>query len=192
MKWLGSDGEWFALSSTEKRKLLKKRMKTEIDPLLRSWGYENPPKHSPGVYAADRPFTWCRRRGEHDDEISMWWRPGRDDTWFAVSFFTTELERLNYDRAPRQHDGPFRDSGSVVASRSRRPWWFGGDEIEWVFNDTRPVDRTIELLRRRLEEVHTYLVTGRRTENIVLPDTPRRLPREEFVTPKTAPAPTSW
>jgi hypothetical protein len=190
MKWVG--GGWHELAFAQRRRAAKAKVKTQIEPLLREWGFKRSPKGVSTVFWTEDPDVWWRKRGPYEDLLAFQQHSQKSpETLCSVLFDTTQLERRCYGGAAAP---PGRYPCLVVLTRrARRLPWFGEDEMEGGFSLRRPVDVTVDLLRQRLEEMNNYLETGRRTENLLLEETPPQLPRSEFVTAKVhAPDHPNW
>jgi hypothetical protein len=143
-----------------KRVRLAAAVREVIGPVLREWGFENPPKGSPDWFNASRPNTWVRQRDGFTDEIYFRWDKNGYAT-FAMSMLTTQVERLM--------------PGATVPLITRfydieiAAWYIPGLGTlgygAWI-GYGRSIRHSVRLALKRLKQANRYLLTGKRSINV--------------------------
>lgn len=151
-----------------RRPILAKELRKAVAPVMKGWGFSNPPKGSPDWYHATRPNTWVRTRNGFTDEIYIEWP--RSGPFFSISMRTDQIERM---RSPNVGPVPRLTDIDVLASRLQIFVDFM-DFKETLFGGPGPIERSIRLALVRLDEANHYLLTGEASKHIVLAGGDRR------------------
>jgi hypothetical protein len=145
------------------RTLLVAALRETVNPVLKSWGFANPPKDTPERLPTTRLQAWRRVREGFRDEIYFSWAQRDPKFWIEVK--TDQAGRM----AGAVHRGlvVHRLSFDLV---SMRPLWGLIDIPITSFGDRLYRPDSVSLALRRLRNFNHYLVSGD-----VLERSPQRL-----------------
>jgi hypothetical protein len=137
---------------------LAAEMRKSIRPMMKAWGFDQPPKGSPDWFGSSRLNTWVRERDGFTDEIYFLWDK-YGDARYAMGMITDQVERM---LAPGQTiataAGPIHD----IDILDRRLRLFGGLidlKFEWS-SGRRFLRDEIAHAIGRLKEANHFLLTG--------------------------------
>ena len=141
---------------------LASEMRKSIRPLMKSWGFDNPPKGSPDWFLSTRLNSWVRERDGYTDEIGFTWdRYG--GSRYAIEIMTSQVERM---LAPGQSVAHGRFHKIDVLDR--RLYLLGGlidIRFEWSSGRRFLRDQIAHAIER-LHEANHYLLTGEASRHI--------------------------
>jgi hypothetical protein len=147
-------------AAPEKKKTKRRRLSESIrkftDPILREYGFENPPVGHPYDWGVSRRNVWIRIRGDYRDEIYFTWdKYGR--ALIALSFLTSQVERMR----PPDVTGPTPrlNDGNVLPNKWLIHLFVPGFDFSW-FGYFSSVESTVRLAKMRLADLNSYLLTG--------------------------------
>jgi hypothetical protein len=145
------------------RVILAKELRKAVAPVMKEWGFANPPKGSPDWYHATRPNTWVRTRDGFTDEIYIGWP--RNGLRFYISMRTDQVERM---RSP-EDVGPVPRLADIDVLASRVQVFVDFMDFKGrLFGGLGPIEKSIRLALARLEEANRYLLTGVPSRHIAL------------------------
>jgi hypothetical protein len=141
------------LKPQSKRERLAAAVRNECLPLLFEMGFRNPKKADRDRWEASRPFVFGRWRGHDYDHVEIRWDLyGRPKFW--IGFLARRFE-------------PPKEAGGAPTWRllsgdiyTWRIGLWGGRVVAGQTFGNGSISRSIEMAKRRLEEVNEFLLSG--------------------------------